>query len=41
MRGSETMELLNQVSEKRQLHWTWLMLTVKPQLFTTTWQDKN
>ena len=41
MKGSETMELLNKVSEKRQLHWAWLMLTVSPRLFTTTWQDKQ
>ena len=41
MRGSETMELLNQVSEKRQLHWGWVMLSVKPTLFRTLWQDKN
>ena len=41
MKGSETMELLNKVSEKRQLHWAWLMLTVSPRLFATTWQDKQ
>ncbi len=41
MKGSETMELLNKVSEKRQLHWAWLMLTVSPRLFATTWQDKR
>ena len=41
MKGSETMELLNKVSEKRQLHWAWLMMTVTPKLFTSTWQDKN
>ena len=40
MKGSETMELLNQVSEKRQLHWAWLMLSIKPTLFKTIWQDK-
>lgn len=40
MKGSETMELLNKVSEKRQLHWGWLMLTVSPRMFSTTWQDK-
>ena len=41
MKGSETMELLNKVSEKRQLHWAWLMMTVTPKLYTSTWQDKN
>lgn len=41
MKGSETMELLNQVSEKRQLHWAWVMLSIKPTLFKTIWQDKN
>lgn len=41
MKGSETMELLNRVSEKRQLHWAWLMLSIKPTLFHTIWQDKN
>ena len=41
MKGSETMELLNKVSEKRQLHWVWLMMTITPKLFTSTWQDKN
>lgn len=41
MKGSETMELLNQVSEKRRLHWAWLMLSIKPTLFHTIWQDKK
>ena len=41
MKGSETMELLNQVSEKRQLHWAWVMLSITPRLFATTWQDKK
>lgn len=41
MKGSETMELLNKVSEKRQLHWAWLMMTISPRLFTATWQDKQ
>lgn len=41
MRGSETMELLNQVSEKRQLHWAWVMLSIKPTMLHTTWQDKK
>jgi len=41
MKGSETMELLNKVSEKRHLHWAWLMLSIKPTLFQTKWQDKK
>ena len=41
MKGSETMEMLNQVSEKRQLHWAWVMLSIKPTLFKTIWQDKD
>lgn len=41
MKGSETMEVLTQISEKRRLHWAWLMLSIKPTLFHTTWQDKE
>ena len=41
MQGSETMEQLNRASEKRQLHWAWLMLSIKPTLFNTIWQDKK
>lgn len=41
MQGSETMEQLNRASEKRHLHWAWLMLSIKPTLFHTIWQDKN
>ena len=44
MHGSETMTILQQiqeVTEQRNLHWGWLMLSVKPTLFHTTWQDKN
>lgn len=40
MRGTETMELLRQVSDKRQLHWGWVMLTFNPRIFTSTWHDK-
>jgi hypothetical protein len=40
MIGTETMEALQRVSENRQLHWGWLMLSVTPTLFTTIWQDK-
>ena len=44
MSGSETMVILQQiqeVTEQRQLHWSWVMLSVKPTLFYTTWHDKN
>ena len=44
MRGTETMVILQQiqeVTEQRQLHWSWVMLSVKPTLFYTTWHDKN
>jgi len=44
MHGSETMTILQQiqdVTEQRNLHWGWLMLSVKPTLFNTTWQDKK
>ena len=41
MQGSETMEILNRTSERRQLHWAWLMLSIKPTLFNTIWQDKK
>ena len=44
MHGTETMVILQQiqeVTEQRQLHWGWLMLSVKPTLFSTIWQDKR
>ena len=41
MYGTKTMEILQRVSEKRQLHWAWAMLTVNPTIFTTTWHDKK
>ena len=44
MHGSETMTVLQQiqeVTEQRSLHWGWVMLSVKPTLFNTTWQDKK
>ena len=41
MRGTETMEILQHISENRRLHWGWLMLTVTPTFFTTTWNDKK
>ena len=44
MHGTETMVILQQiqeVTEQRNLHWGWLMLSVKPTLFSTIWQDKR
>jgi hypothetical protein len=41
MYGTETMEILQHVSDKRMLHWAWAMLTVTPTFFTTTWYDKK
>ena len=44
MHGSETMTILQQiqeVTEQRNLHWGWVMLSVKPTLFNTIWQDKK
>lgn len=41
MRGTETMEILQNTTDKRRLHWGWLMLTVTPRIFTYTWNDKK
>ena len=41
MRGTETMELLQRVSDKRRLHWGWVMLSVNPTIFTTSWNDRK
>ncbi len=44
MHGTETMVILQQiqeVTEQRNLHWGWLMLSVKPTIFKTIWQDKR
>lgn len=40
MRGSETMDILQRLPENRRLHWGWLMLSINPTLFTTSWRDK-
>ena len=40
MRGSETMYIIDKIDENRRLHWAWLMLTISPRMFGTTWQDK-
>ena len=40
MHGTETMVILQQIqeiTEQRNLHWGWVMLSVKPTLFHTTW----
>ena len=41
MRGTETMEILQRVSDKRRLHWGWVMLSVTPTIFTTSWNDRK
>ena len=41
MRGTETMELLQRVSDKRRLHWGWVMLSVNPTIFTIPWNDRK
>ena len=41
MRGTETMEALQQSSDYRRLHWGWVMLTVNPTIFTYAWNDKK
>ena len=35
MRGTETMVLLKRATDRRQLHWGWLMLVVTPTFFST------
>lgn len=41
MRGTETMEKLQHVSDNRQLHWGWVMISVTPTIFTLPWNDKK
>ena len=41
MRGAETMEKLQHVSDNRQLHWGWVMISVTPTIFTLPWNDKK
>ena len=41
MRGTETMEILQRVSNNRRLHWGWVMLSVTPTIFTYAWNDKK
>ena len=41
MRGTETMEKLQRVSDNRHLHWGWVMISVTPTIFTYAWNDKK
>ena len=41
MRGTNTMEILQNTPDTRRLHWGWLMLTVNPTIFTYAWNDKK
>ncbi len=41
MKGTETMETLQRLTENRQLHWGWVMLNISPTLFKTSWLDKK
>ena len=41
MKGTETMLALQRISNQRRLHWGWVMLTINPTIFTTTWKDKK
>lgn len=41
MLGTETMGILQHVSESPKMQWAWLMLTVTPKMYSTTWQDKK
>lgn len=37
MAGTETMELLKRSTNKRKMHWAWLMFTVSPRIFSAKW----
>ena len=37
MHGSSTLERLQRVEGKNNLHWAWLMLTVTPRIFSKRW----
>ena len=41
MHGTETMQYLKRVSDGQRLHWAYLMLVVRPDLFSATWNDKK
>ena len=37
MKGSKTMEILKRASNRRDLNWAWLSISISPRLFTTKW----
>ena len=37
MKGSETMERLKRSTNKNDLRWGWITLSVNPRIFTTKW----
>ena len=37
MDGTDTMVLLKKATDKGDLHWAWIMLTVNPKVFSGTW----
>ncbi|MDY6325867.1 MAG: alginate export family protein [Bacteroidales bacterium] len=41
MRGTKTMEVLQKVDKNRRLHWGWVMISVTPTVFSTSWLDKK
>lgn len=41
LHGTETMQYLKHVSDGQRLHWAYLMMVVKPDLFSTVWNDKK
>lgn len=41
MKGTETMKTLQYLTENRRLHWGWVMISVSPTIFSTTWLDKK
>ena len=41
LHGTETMQYLKHVSDGQRLHWAYLMLVIKPNIFSATWNDKK
>ena len=37
MDGTDTMVLLKKATDKGDLHWAWIMLTVSPKVFSSLW----
>lgn len=37
MKGTKTMEILKRASNRRNLNWAWLSISISPRLFTTKW----